>query len=668
MNNTIEIIVGPEGKKVTLNKIIDPLIEEVINGQYTLSFSSVIDADAWNLRNEPEVIVDGQHFDVVSLSKSRYGAPMFSVVCDHVSYRVSDDSRDLPSEEFEGTARSILDGMLSGTGFHVSRFDFDKEIYFRPEAKSLRGRIIELANFLNGELIWGTNDIQLVSQRGDSNGASFEYGVNIQSVREEIKIVKGVRERSLEIDVVDLAELDGHKDTPGFEKLKSVGLGDTVSVLDPELEIDTSLRVVRRQYNPFKKEIPQITIGRVIPDIIEYFRDEEERKDGKKGGLSVDFRGSGDFTVKSDEGEKERLHIQDFSIGFESVFAVKGSDLTRDFKNGNDKIKFPELEVPIDEQDIKIEIKPESIKQNDIRVTVGKEIFTNSSFNQSGVFVFKKPGDKRVIVEVSKGMEFFEVFGVDVKTVEVYGDSEYRNWLTSWSVAGESALVAPGLDKTTQAQAGEIKSPPIIEVSNQWGDMILKIPKDKLKDYFIRVYVKNLINGRSINTYDKNKFVDNEMIGAGVGPFEKKRETARYTVEFRSNGGYDLASIVKAFSFNATLVMPDDLDKWPGSDYEPDLSEDQYFIEFGSAPFATSMIYTFDSLDGYDSLQSVTHGVRGANGYPNPITVVFDEITKDGKVTGVKATSNWADLADLPELEISMQAVCKNNAKPPEVL
>lgn len=50
---------------------------------------------------------------------------------------------------------------------------------------------------------------------------------------------------------------------------------------DQELEIDETLRIVSRDYNPFQKINPRVSIGNIIRDFTGYVKDELANSSGK---------------------------------------------------------------------------------------------------------------------------------------------------------------------------------------------------------------------------------------------------------------------------------------------------------------------------------------------------------------------------------------------------
>lgn len=662
-------IADKDGSHLTyLDNFSDSVLSEQINGSYMFSFIAYVDSKLNKIVHENLVIVEGQKFEIARITKKRGDYPNILTECDHVSYKLNKADNTLGYDDTPASIVNQLLDLAAAKGFHfsVGTIEFSTPIYFKPGEKSVRECIIELAGVLGGEVIWDNYTVNIVNRRGSDKGLEFIVGENIREFSHEVDYTEEEPFTSIEIDIVDLSQLpDSEKQ---LKKIQGIDLGDSTRLVDTVLSIDETHRVVSYERDPFDKSLPKISIGNVPRLFTDYGERDEDKSENDEG--NVYFRGEGILYVGPIESDEVEPVVYSFKVGSQNILEVENSEFTDEYLFGLE-LFHPDIFVEKSIIRTVVRISDQTLRAYNILVKNGNESYTNENFRGDTLTIIGTyPNDVELYIFEGEAIpdNIVKAYGASVIVEKNNdGDDEYREWMSKLTIAGENVLSEVGLNKTHEAQQGQIKSPPIVYVTSQWGDLVLEVPQDKMRDYFIRVSALNLINGRSIRTYNKNGFSGNSFTGQGWGPFDPDRETARYVIEFRTDNSKDGAGIVRAFSFNATLMLPDDLDEWPGSDQKPDLSEDQFFMEFGSAPFSTSMIYTFDNLDGYDSLQSVTHGVRGASGYSNPIIVTFDEIIKDGKVTGVKATSNWADLTNLPDLEISMQAVCKNNAKSPEV-
>ena len=270
LNGDVIYIVDPAtlARRLPIKNVINPLISEQINDHYTFSFDTVFDDKTKYINIANIIEVDDDYFQVVRIVKKRGTSVTMSVSCEHVSYKLLDKKKyPLPFTEAEDSPRNIMSALLRNTGFTVGTVEIDGSFYIKPNSDNIRGTLIELANLVGGELIWEKFIVHLVKRRSADNGLEFKLGENLIGVTEEIDTTGEEPRVSLEVDVLDLARVTG------YEYLKTVELGDTVRTYDPELEIDETLRVVSRDYNPFQKVNPRVSIGNIIRDITTYLRD-----------------------------------------------------------------------------------------------------------------------------------------------------------------------------------------------------------------------------------------------------------------------------------------------------------------------------------------------------------------------------------------------------------
>lgn len=278
LNGDVIYIVDPAtlARRLPIKNVINPLISEQINAHYTFTFDTVFDDKTKYINIANIIEVDDDYFQVGRIVKKRETSVTMSVSCEHVSYVLLDSGKyPMPFKDIENTPRNIMSALLRNTGFTVGTVEIDGSFYIKPNSDNIRGTLIELANLVGGELVWNKFTVSLVNQRGQNKGLEFKLGENLIGVTEEIDATGDVPRRALEVDVLDLARVTG------YEYLKTVELGDTVRTYDPELEIDETLRIVSRDYNPFQKINPRVSIGNIIRDFTGYVKDELANSSGK---------------------------------------------------------------------------------------------------------------------------------------------------------------------------------------------------------------------------------------------------------------------------------------------------------------------------------------------------------------------------------------------------
>jgi hypothetical protein len=264
-----------------LYNVFDPLVYEEINDKFELTFTSVADGNLKYLMNSSNMIeIENNYFRMARYKPKRsLSGTTIDVVAEHVSYELNTDK---PFENIEAAPRSIMQSLIGGTRFTIGNVEFFNPFYFEPKADTIRGCLIEMADYLGGELVWNKFSISLIQKRGQQNGIEFKLGENIVGVTADVDLTGG-QGPAYEVDVLDLAHL------PEYQSLAQVQLGDEVSLEDPDLLIKEKLRVVSHERNPFNKVVPKIQIGNVIRDFIEYVREEVEEKEEDPEGNNSDI-------------------------------------------------------------------------------------------------------------------------------------------------------------------------------------------------------------------------------------------------------------------------------------------------------------------------------------------------------------------------------------------
>ncbi|MEK6459535.1 phage tail spike protein [Heyndrickxia faecalis] len=276
-------------RRLPIQNIIDPLISEQINDHYMFTFDTVFDDKTKYIRNGDIIEVDDDYFTVSRIRKSRSTTVSMAVTCEHVSYGLLDNKKyPMPFTKMEGTPKEILQALIKNTPFSVGNVEIDGDYTMKPTSDNIRGALIELANLVGGELVFSKFTISLVSKRGTNNGVEFKLGTNLIGITEEITLDG----HTLEVDVLDLARIEG------YEYLKTIGLGDTVRTYDPELQIDETLRIVSREYNPFQKVNPRVSIGTVVRDITDYIKENTGAKKSSSGSGNDSGDGTGNGLVR----------------------------------------------------------------------------------------------------------------------------------------------------------------------------------------------------------------------------------------------------------------------------------------------------------------------------------------------------------------------------------
>lgn len=244
----------------------DDTVDETINGEYKLSFTTSIDPDGKSeyLRDGNLAEVEDQLFNIVHHRRTRAGdgSTMVAVECEQVSY-------DLLNFEWgagfvhAGTPFDLLFMALAGTGFTIGIVELGGfiSVDLAEENISARAILLEIAAQSGGELRFDRYSISLLDRRGAIRPVRFQLGKNLKGIVKDVDTRSGERVTAYEIDVLELNSL------PEFHGLEYFELGDTVGIGDPELGIDELQRIVGYSYSPRRRINSKVTISNAITGI-----------------------------------------------------------------------------------------------------------------------------------------------------------------------------------------------------------------------------------------------------------------------------------------------------------------------------------------------------------------------------------------------------------------
>lgn len=288
---------------VNLDNILDAKIKQGINKEYNLEFTAILDSTAKNYINHNYIVeADENYFDIVTFEQYRNDAGLFvKAYCEHISYRLNKVEYDKDYFTEDGTPEYILSKILEGTGFTVNTVDFSQIQTFSIQEKlSRRAILLEFASYIGAEIKYDKFSISLLQRLGSITGKEFKIGKDIIGIRKLVdarEMVNGIPKLAYDIDVVELKIL------PEFGQFEEFGLGDTVKVIDPDLEINTEVRIVSYEYNPLEKINSKVEIQNFFSTLADdIFR--IQRDTLAKGKLYHGIRISPDMgfeAIRSDE-------------------------------------------------------------------------------------------------------------------------------------------------------------------------------------------------------------------------------------------------------------------------------------------------------------------------------------------------------------------------------
>jgi hypothetical protein len=246
-------------------KPIDALIEEEINRAFTLSFSTVLDEKSEYINHNNIVEIEDNYFNITYFKKNRNDSLTIEADCEHISYDLNKEEYDKEFFTADGTPEYILGKILEGTGFTIGTIEFTNvQTFSIQEPMSRRGLLVLFAEYLGGELLFEKYTISILQSRGQDKGVQFKVGKNIRGISKEVdnrKPVNGLPKIAYDVDVIELSEL------PEYGDLEKVSLGDTVKVIDPDLDIEVDQRIVKYGYNPIRKINSTVEIANFIDDL-----------------------------------------------------------------------------------------------------------------------------------------------------------------------------------------------------------------------------------------------------------------------------------------------------------------------------------------------------------------------------------------------------------------
>lgn len=184
---------------VVADEAWDVCIHEVINGEYTLTFSMRRDCPAWDMAQYDNLVLcAGQLFRVRGLEEGREqdGSLTASVSCAHVWYEAA-DCKYIPhaytqsgEEQLDGwidkEPRWILEEVFSDTPFTVGEVDISTHTDIFASKTNPAAIAAQLAEQVEGELVRDGYTVGLVKQLGDNNGVQVRYGKNLRTVHREM--------------------------------------------------------------------------------------------------------------------------------------------------------------------------------------------------------------------------------------------------------------------------------------------------------------------------------------------------------------------------------------------------------------------------------------------------------------------------------------------------
>lgn len=235
---------------------------EEINGANTLDFTAIYDDKTARYVNENNIAeLDGDYFDIVYYSKDQAndGTLAIQTQTEHVSYRLNNAEYNMDTFTAIGTPAQVLAQLLAGTPFTVGTVEYtDPVTYSAQTAKSRRQLLMEFVALVGGELDFNQFTVSIVAHRGSTSLKLLTKGKN---VKVGSKIYDGRQKDANGNPLVS------YTCTPIQLPNTPFSMGDEVLLIQKDLGIQESMRIVRLGVNPYYNVEATIELANFVSSI-----------------------------------------------------------------------------------------------------------------------------------------------------------------------------------------------------------------------------------------------------------------------------------------------------------------------------------------------------------------------------------------------------------------
>jgi hypothetical protein len=268
----VRVITGSSNETLAiLQNVVSPVVSEAINREFEFSFSTVIDNDkSAHVNYQNKVEVEDNYFQIVYTEEQRTEAGLFiNAQCEHVSYSLISASLTAGFTS-TGLFSAVATTLLSGTGFTVGTNQITaSETISINESTNKRQVLMQLAALYDGELKFDKYTINLLTRRGADRGVQFRYRKNLVDVSRIVdnrKKVAGLPTIAYKVNAAELEFEQGFIDD-GVSSLEHYELGDTIKVIDEDLTLEVSLRIVKELHDTEQRMQGTVEIGNFVDDL-----------------------------------------------------------------------------------------------------------------------------------------------------------------------------------------------------------------------------------------------------------------------------------------------------------------------------------------------------------------------------------------------------------------
>ncbi len=210
------------------------------------------------------VQIDGQMYDIVSLTEYTGEQNYIACECEHRSYRLNDVMVEMFTNL--GTAKQNLQKLLEGTSFTAGDVPTTGvEAFSIANAVTIRNAIYQLAHVHGWEVKWNNHVVNLVDRLGADRGKVFEYRRDlkniVRSVDKRQKDDSGAYKTSYDVELCSLYRSGQGTEADYFE------LGDDVTVQDEIAGKTLKTRIVKYERDYIDPSQDRLELNNIVSDI-----------------------------------------------------------------------------------------------------------------------------------------------------------------------------------------------------------------------------------------------------------------------------------------------------------------------------------------------------------------------------------------------------------------
>ena len=475
MSYSIRVLdAGASAEVGELKNIVNAEVYEVINDQYTADVEIAENKFPSFLQYPNLLEIEGDYFLIAGIDKQRNNSKSIRINLEHVSYLLNNPFNgpitvEGEEERYEGAPGDILSRVWGLGAFQI--VDLVGGFYeYRPSAKGGRSRINEFVRQNGLEVEYDKFSVIIHTRRGGNNGLVLEVGKNIESIQQKIDLNDNFSlEYAHEVEIIDFSKMTGAQK----QDIASAELGDTVTMIDTDLAIHATERIVGRRYNPLFKETPQLDVGQIIRDFVTY---EDEKEEEEK-----------------EEDSRTNYYLEKFQIGDVDCLNLNGVEL-------DDDEALPEgISADIDYtlfgklKGVSLQLKP---NYSNYHITVYK-VYDDGDFetldyatNQSIINSWTLPAEGIAGIGVLVTSKPFNTFDADKDDFKQYGVNFNRialDVLREFKVGKENVLGLSGIEIFPESELpDEIDAEIPYEELNEHKGLVLSLKK-AYRDWYVKL-------------------------------------------------------------------------------------------------------------------------------------------------------------------------------------